>query len=366
VTKVTVNSTADLITALSKAQPGETILLGSGTYSAVYLYNLSFSKNVIIESASAAAPAVITDLTLNQVSGLTFNDLVFSTIGAGVGSSDPKTIYPFTVDQSSNISFTKITASGDPNGTLADQVSGLQFDMCTNCSVSNSKFSYFHNAISDVSNTGMVFSKNSFSWLFDDGIRSGASSNVTITGNTFTDMHYDPTDTDHPDCIQFWTQGTTAEASNITITNNTYTRGSGGLVHGIFMKDEEGDLPFQNVVISGNKITGGGWQGISVTDANNLSITNNVIKPYADATSYVWVQNATGATVTGNTAGNFVYTNDPGLIQANNTVVAPAPVPAVAALAQAMAGMHAAGGGMVADSRYAPATSVGLMVVRPF
>jgi parallel beta-helix repeat protein len=359
--KTTVSTTAALEAALYRAKPGDTILLQGGTYANLALYNLSFAQNVTIKSLSASNPATLTGLAMGHVSGVTFSNLIFSTAGTVAQGVQPKTVYPFIVNNSSNINFVGITARGDPNGTLATQVSGLQLNGCANCSITYSSFEYFHNAISDLNDNGLTISNNRFKWIFDDGVRGGGTSNVTISNNFFTDMHYDPTDTDHPDCVQFWTTDTTASASNITVTNNTFVRGDGGLVHGIFFKDEVGDLPYQNVNISGNRLYGVGWDGISVTGANNIAITNNTVAPYIHTLSRIWLQNAANATVTGNRAGNYVYTNDPGLVASSNIVLREANP--TAALVQAMAGMGAgASGDLVAQSDVSPSSVVSLAV----
>ena len=144
-------------------------------------------------------------------------------------------------------------------------------------SVSNSTFYNLHDGLSHFNGDGLSVTNNSFYHLFDDGVRGGGTSDVTISGNSFTDQHFDATDIAHPDAIQFWTTGTTAAVSNIIIANNTYTRGAGNPAQGIFFRDELGGLPYSNVKILNNTITGSLYNGIEVIDGTNFLISGNVV-----------------------------------------------------------------------------------------
>ena len=161
--------------------------------------------------------------------------------------------------------------------SLNNAISAVNFEHDTNVAVNHSTFQNFHHAVQDYENNGFTASYNSFSMIYDDGIRNGGTSNVNIQHNTFTDFHMDPTDLDHPDTIQFWTNGETTSASNIYIAYNTYTRGAGNPVQGIFMRDEVGTLPYLNVNIIGNNYAGALYSGIRVIDGHGVNIDNNIL-----------------------------------------------------------------------------------------
>jgi hypothetical protein len=337
-------------------------------YDSFNLSVLKFKKDVNITSFDKTQPATLTGFTLNGTVHLHFSDLILSAPAADPSAGLPKDNWAYSVNNSNLVSFSNITMIGDPAGTLATQSSGIQFNRSHNCSITGSTFQYLHHAISLMKDNNVHITNNSFSWLFDDGVRGGGTSNLTVTGNNFTNMHYDPTDTDHPDCIQLWTRGIKTTASNITISNNTYVRGAGGLVHGVYVRDEGGSLPYQNVVISGNQMTGLGWDGITVQGANNLSVSNNSLRSYLDARSHIQVDSATNATVAGNSAAAFVYTNDVGLVDTNNTVLdqaAPISGPAGGtAFVQAMAGLGGADStGLVSSTPAIPTAATSLALV---
>ncbi|MDP3747245.1 MAG: hypothetical protein Q8Q88_09380, partial [Phenylobacterium sp.] len=72
---ITASTTTQLLQALKVAQPGDTILLTSGTYSNVAISNLKFVGDVTITSKDPGAPAVFTDLSIRDSSGLNFSNV---------------------------------------------------------------------------------------------------------------------------------------------------------------------------------------------------------------------------------------------------------------------------------------------------
>src|SRR5580658_13895 len=104
-TTITVSTTAGLASALSSAQPGETILLAPGTYSGVDISNVNINGTVTIESQNSADPAVIAGLNVQGSSGLTFSDLTLTTVGVSTQFAD-------YVENSSNIAFSNCLVTG--------------------------------------------------------------------------------------------------------------------------------------------------------------------------------------------------------------------------------------------------------------
>jgi VCBS repeat-containing protein len=175
--------------------------------------------------------------------------------------------------------------------------------------------------------TGVQITNNNFSYLSKGGIEMGGSSNVNISNNNFTD--FESGAGIHPDAIQLYTAGTTQSAHDITITGNDIERGSGNAIQGIFVQDEVGDLPYDNLTISNNVVLGGMWDSLYVNGATgNVKITNNYVASWAGLDTegsgtaaaalvaptitafagYIWLQNLTGATLTetGNTAQAYL------------------------------------------------------------
>ena len=149
-------------------------------------------------------------------------------------------------------------------------------------------------------------------------IRGGGTSNITIAHNTFTNQHVNSSDTEHPDAIQFWTSGFNYSSSNITIDDNTITRGAGSAVQGIFMRDEVGNIPYQNVQIEGNEIIGENFNGLVVSGVNGGLISGNVVTSYSDFRSQIGVLDSTGVALNNNSAQAYTYLNDRNFLTSNN------------------------------------------------
>lgn len=310
---VTVASVQALYNALKVAHSGDTILLAPGAYSGIALNNIKFSGNVTIGTADPAHAAVLNGLNINNSSGLTFSGLHLSTTAV-------TTYYAFSAASSSNINFTNITAQGTSTvATLGGAISGFYIHDSSNVSITNSKISLFANAVTELNNNKVNISGNTFSDIRSDGIDNGGSSNVTISNNQFTNFHPESS-TQHPDAIQFWTTNTSSSAHDITISGNTISAGTGGQIQGIFMNDEVGNLHYQNVKISGNTIQGEQYNAIAVTNANNLTVSNNSIVASAGGASWLRLQNASGVTLNGNDATSYLFTNVTGLNQSQNKI----------------------------------------------
>jgi parallel beta-helix repeat protein len=322
-----VSTTAQLLATLAGAHAGDVIKLAPGTYSNVSIFDKNITATssatfVIIESEEANKPAVLTDLKLNKSAGLYFSGLTFSTATTPESPYGGASTIPFSVYSSSSLVFTGINVAGTSAETYNTDATGLLFENSSHIVVRNSSFQYLHEGIYQTGNNWVTLQNNTFTDIADDCIRGGGTSNITITGNTFSSQHADASDMEHPDAIQFWTSNTTSGASNITITNNTITRGTGNAAQGIFLSDQVGTDPYTNVVIQGNTITGELYNGIYLENAISSKILDNTAVSYPDYTSAIKVLNSTGVAVDNNSAGYYDYVNDTNLTTASDTVTA--------------------------------------------
>jgi parallel beta-helix repeat protein len=294
---VTVSSTSALINALKSAQDGDVILLSGGTYSGVKLSGFRFS-DVTIRSADVGDPAVLTDLLVRDSSGLNLRDLELFV--------DPnKPLNSHQVVNSKDIHLSGLNVHGTLDGSPAQDKVGLMIRGSQDVSVTKSEFHELWHGISFLDNKGVLIENNKFHDLRTDGVRGGGTSDMKVLNNHFTDFY--PEAGDHPDAIQFWTTNTTQVARNIEVSGNVYERGKGGLAQGIFFRDQVGNLPFENVTISNNLVSGAMYNGISVQGSTNLKITGNTVAAYKDQDSWIRVQDADLALVSDNNAYKYLY-----------------------------------------------------------
>lgn len=285
-----VSTTSQLVSAVTNAKAGDSILLASGTYSSINFKHINPAGNVLITSADIQHPAVFTDLMLRYSSNLTISNVSLQAAGGAV-------IAPFQVSDSSNIGLDHLMVGGPVLGSAA-RVTGLTIRGSNGVSVTNSEFSNLRNGIGMLDNTHVTITHNSFHDLVDDGVRGGGDSNILVSNNLFRDFH--PAVGDHPDGIQFWTTNTTTTAHDIAITGNVVIRGSGDMIQGIFLRDTFETLPFANVTISNNFVAGAMYNGITVDGVIGANISNNVNIGFADQRSWIRVQHASNLVLSGN------------------------------------------------------------------
>ena len=344
----TISSSQSLAVAIKAAKAGDTILLLPGTYSSLSLRNVDFTSDVTIRSADISHRAVLSGFTLDGVSGLRFEQLELR-VDLGTDSK------PYEIRSSQDITLDQVWMHGSMDGDPQNDRGGLAIQNASGVTVKNSEFEQLLTGIGHLNSNNLVLTDNSIHDIQLDGIRGGGSSNVLIARNTFSDFH--PVTGDHPDAIQFWTTNTTAAAHDISVIDNSFIRGDGRPAQGVFIRDETGHLPFQNVTISGNLIVGGMYNGVFVDGAANVKITGNIVTGFTDMKSYFWITDVAGATITGNTANSFgIQTDVTGLVARDNTVVALSSNGGAEAIS-AWNALHGGGGGIPAPS--APSTNEG-------
>ncbi|WP_332763879.1 hypothetical protein, partial [Phenylobacterium sp.] len=138
---ITASTTTQLLQALKVAQPGDTILLTSGTYSNVAISNLKIVGDVTITSKDPGAPAVFTDLSINNSSGLNFSNVEVA-VDPARGSN------PIKVTDSTDIHLDRFNVHGSLDGNPTNDSSALQIRGSSNVSVTNSEFQQLSNGIS--------------------------------------------------------------------------------------------------------------------------------------------------------------------------------------------------------------------------
>ncbi|HWF01926.1 MAG TPA: right-handed parallel beta-helix repeat-containing protein [Caulobacteraceae bacterium] len=343
-TVVTVSNTAQFnaaVVAASQAGSGpETILLAPGVYDGLQIYNKTIAASLTIQSEYAARPAVLEDFRLQLTNNVTVQGVTFSNtqLSNAYGNAEAQ------IFDSNNIAIKNSTFTGNPSDqTAAIAGNGIYVNGGSNISVSSNMFEYLHVGLVHTNADGLTVSGNVFQYIFNDGVDGGNSNNVSILGNYFTNMHMDPTDTEHPDAIQFWTASNTSNTENITVEYNTYVRGVGAAVQGIFITSQNG-FGYDNVTVEHNSISGAAYNGIWVDSASNVTVENNVVQPYADMISRLILSSDSSGVVQSNEVGTQLVQLDPVTVsESANTTLAAIANPTVSTFVSAMAAINTAG-----------------------
>jgi len=309
---ITVSTSSELNAALKAASAGDTIYLESGVYSGVVARNILIDGNVTITSKDPGDPAVLTGLSVSGSSGMTFEHLELSPPEGGY--------FAYIVSGSSNITFSKLDVHGSLNDNPQGDSSGISIRNSSDIRVEDSEFYQLRRGVAVNGSDGVVVEGNKFHDLQTDGVMVSDTKNIKILDNSFSSFY--PVSDDHPDAIQFLTQGTTTSSENVLISGNIITRGDGASFQGIFMSDQVGTLAYKNVEITNNILVGVGYHGIGVFHAENVKVQSNELYSYEGKTGVSWImiQRADGVTVIDNEALRFSYSDNTGLVEAGNIV----------------------------------------------
>jgi hypothetical protein len=311
-----VSSRAGLVDAIARAESGDRIILAPGNYGSVDIRGKSWASDVMLVSASAANPAQIETLTVNGVSHLAIKSLQ---IGRPLNPGEPNYAIFGNFRNVSAVTLEGVFVRGSMDNNPVNDGNGLNFVESRNVTVKASRFEQLGRGLSASGSTDIAFNNNVFRAMRTDGMNFANVQRVTIDGNKFSDFFVG--EGDHPDAIQFWTAGTKQASSNIIIRNNQIFQGRGAGTQGIFLTDQVGTLPYQNVRIENNLLyVYDGYNGIMVGHGRGIEIIgNSVLSETRDNQKY-WIRldRVEGVTLRNNLADSFVNQNNKAMTTENN------------------------------------------------
>ena len=342
-TIIPVSTSADFeaaVAAANASQVATRIIMAPGVYQNLYINYDHFSSTLSIESASQSNPAVIEGMAVRSSSNISFSDIEFAGYNVGAASVNDKMLY---ISNSNVIQVKRSIFEGNATALANNATGNGVTDVnSTNIQVQGSLFENVRQGVFNYGSTGVRLTHNTFQNIFDDGIDSLQVTNLVIDSNFFTNMHIDPTDTVHPDAIQLWTQNATSDSKNIDIEHNTYVRGSGGVAQGIFVTSQN-SFGYQNVTVAHNAIEGAAYNGIWVDHATGVSVTDNVVQPYAGQVSWMVYSNVSG-TIANNEVGYQLISQGVNQVTTTgNTTLNPIAIPDVGSFVSLMASINTAG-----------------------
>lgn len=333
-TQRVVSSAEELRRALDSAPDGSTIALASGHYPTIGIGNIKKAGTVTVTSADPDHPASIGRLLIRNSAGLTFRNIELAADSSAVvvSQGQPRKAaqddqdgpdedeapvarkgqsaanrFPFMILQSERIIFDRMNVHGPvDNLDAAYRIPALMVRASRKVTISNSRFSALQHGIAMLELDGMAVLNNEFHNIRTDGVRGGEVSNLEIAGNVFTDFH--PAPKDHPDAMQLWSTPKNGMMTNIHIHDNLVVRGTGYPTQGVFLRDVKNGRPFQNVVIEGNLVMGGLYNGIAINGVQGGRITDNIVLNYPDRKhSWIRAQNCGDIEMRGNRASRYIF-----------------------------------------------------------
>jgi hypothetical protein len=313
---IRVSNAAGLTTALTKAKAGDRILLAAGNYGDVNIRGLKFASDITIMSASATNVAKIDTLKITDSSRIKFQSVE---IGRALKSNEYEFSSYASVQNASYITFNSVFFHGSMDSDSSNDGRGLTVTNGKFVAVQNSRFEQVSRGIVFSNSTDLNVRSNSFQNLRSDGVDFANVQRVVVDSNSF--RNFTAIGDDHPDAIQFWTTGTTTPSTDIVISNNQIFQGTGKGIQGIFLRDEVGTLPYQNVRIVNNlAYVHDFYNGIAVLGGRNVEISGNtVLSPTGDDKKFnIRVEKVVGGTVRNNVADVLINTNNTALTLSSN------------------------------------------------
>ncbi len=311
-----VSSREGLVDAIARADSGDRIILAPGNYGSIDIRGKTWSSDVTLISASTANPARIETLTVNSVSHLLIKSLQ---IGRPLNPGEPNYAIFGNFRTVSSVTLDDVFVRGSMDDNPVNDGNGLNFVDSRNVTVKSSRFEQLGRGLSASGSTDIALSGNVFRAMRTDGMNFANVQRVTIDGNKFSDFFVG--EGDHPDAIQFWTAGTKQASSNIIIRNNQIFQGRGAGTQGIFLTDQVGTLPYQNVRIENNLLyVYDGYNGIMVGHGRGVEIIGNSVLSESRDNQKYWIRldRVEGGVLRNNVADSFVDQNNKSIMMDNN------------------------------------------------
>jgi hypothetical protein len=285
-----VSTPATFFANIQAAKPGDVVVLSEGEYGAYKLYGKKVAEPGIRIEAKPDAKVVFSGLTVENSEGVEFR---------GVEVAIEGNPYGVNVGSSSRIRLSglKIHALGKTPS------SAMMLRDSENISVADCDIRDVGTGVNFLDSSHIKILDNHFYGIESDAIR-GAASYVEVIGNSGSSFH--PAEGDHPDFIQFWASKVSETTTGNVIKDNVFQRGTGAVVQGIFIENNE------NIVITGNAMVGTMYNGIAVSGVKGALIEDNFVQGYADMGSRIITRGSSSDIIVRGNVSESIATVDDG------------------------------------------------------
>lgn len=311
---VTVSNQAELAAALKCRMADTVIVLKEGNYGE-FTFNAKESPLAInLVAADPSKPPVFNALAISNANGVSIEGVTFTP------KDGAKFANGLTLRGCDDVNLTKNTFVGGE--TSMDMLQrGLLIDHSSDIVVHDNNFSGLMRGAVFSESTGIAVTDNAFHDMRSEGMNFSGASNVEISGNDLRDFH--PVRGDHPDFIQFWTNGAKSVSENIYIHDNTMIQAHGEFsVQGIYM-DNDDNVAYRNIVIENNTIQSGMPHGVLIEQAIGVRVENNTVLAVEGSENKlrITVFDSQEVTVRDNTANAVLLTGNVNQADAGNIAV---------------------------------------------
>lgn len=298
----TVGTDAELADAIKKAAGGDTIYLKPVTFKALQvssdLGGVLISGNMPVNSLAPPKRPQIKSLKLSGAKGIFISGVDFV---QDVAAGTPTFVSLFQIAKSGDIIIDNCRFVGQNAfglGTYEDGYgsgTALAIKDSSRVTIRQNDFSTFARMIACSTSVDVAVESNALRDMSVDAMEFAQVNSIYIGHNDFRSPRRSPASPAHPDMIQFWTTGTTAPSTDIEITgNNIFVTPDTLGTQSIFMRNELVDtgragpeMYYRNVRITDNIIVNGSSHGITLGEADGVTITGNVLMNMAPMKKFV-------------------------------------------------------------------------------
>jgi hypothetical protein len=276
---------ADAYETLSTTSGGGTIYLTQdfSPDDGVYLSG-GGSNPVHITSANPEDTVSISRIHLTNVDNLKVSGVDVDSTGVFVHENEGDV----QITGSSAIELTDITFTSDGSDyydpRLDATVYGGRLGLVTESSditVTDTTGSQYYNGWMVFESSDVTLEDNELSGLQGDGIKLREVQDVLIKDNYMHDFAATPNEVNHGDFIQMHSAGAEVPSTNVTITGNVLDTGNGASLQGIWIGNPayNGDdsMLYRDITITDNLIYTANGNGIGISDATGVEISNNTL-----------------------------------------------------------------------------------------
>ncbi|MGL6044217.1 MAG: right-handed parallel beta-helix repeat-containing protein, partial [Sandaracinobacteroides sp.] len=277
-----VRTAAELATALKAALDtgSAEIRVFPGNYGNLVWRSKSHSLGRVYVVPATTTMPVFSFVDLSYSSNLSFHGMKVS------GASQPLV----ALNAARDMTWTGglITSASPDKSPWDSESTGIQVRFSTNVTIQDVRFEDIRKAVWAQRSSKVNLRYNSVSYM-REGFNIVAISQINLVGNHFSHFYPKYQNSEHPDAIQFWTNGETVGSSNVSIRENVIVMGAKRSIQGVFVGCETEGVRYKNWEVTRNVYYGSSVHGLSFGCTDGLKVWNNVVvaSPHADVNNSV-------------------------------------------------------------------------------
>lgn len=270
-----VGSAEALAAAIAGAQGGETFVLAPGSYGDLSIAGRRFAETLVLRAADPSRPPRFSSVRITRSANITLEglDIVFGP------SAAPLSDAAVFVAHAEAIRLVGLAVASAPNGVAGDDAQGVRILSSRKVTLSDARIEETYRGALVFESDAVVIRGCIILGSGADGIAARGAQDFLVEGNIIGDFRPVNAAAIHPDGVQLWSKSAARASRNVVIRGNVIRRGDGAPAQGVFARTPE--IATEGLVIENNVIEQSMGQGIFVQNAVGVTIRGNTLSPVA-------------------------------------------------------------------------------------